>query len=191
MKQSRPQVPSFINYWKSPLGNAAFTCYTIVSLSTFDALRFVHRNKRSLRRRLLLFRLTGPKKKNQLYTFALQFTNISPLKAILLNMATHLQLPYWGRNQNINPVQKLKATLSVRYRTSKREAVPTAALLSTTMKKFIVFILVLSLLIAAEYYFLTEFFTQKRVTIIACTLSVIVGCLFYLTRFFRRSYISP
>ena len=59
------------------------------------------------------------------------------------------------------------------------------------MKKFIVFIVILSLLIAAEYYFLIEFLTQKRIPVIAGTLLVIVGCLYYLTRFFKQSYFSP
>jgi hypothetical protein len=87
-------------------------------------------------------------------------------------------------------VQKPKTTSLIRNLSRDRVVVPTAVFLSTAMKKFIVFILVLSLLIAAEYYFLTELFTQKRAAVIACTLLVIVGCLIYLTRFFKRSYIS-
>jgi hypothetical protein len=87
-------------------------------------------------------------------------------------------------------VKKPKTTVFIRYRNSNSTVVPAAAFISTTMKKFIVFILVLSLLIAAEYYFLTELFTQKRIAIIACTLLVIVGCLCYLTHFFKRSYFS-
>jgi hypothetical protein len=95
-----------------------------------------------------------------------------------------------GRNQNNYPVIKPKLFFSVYYRNSEREALSTAAFFSTDMKKFIVFILVLSLLIAAEYYFLTEFLTQKRIPVIAGTLLVIVGSLFYLTRFFKQTYIS-
>lgn len=79
---------------------------------------------------------------------------------------------------------------SDRHRNNKSAAFLTAAYLSTDMKRFIVFILVLSLLIAAEYYFLMEFFAQKRIAVIAGTLLLIVGCLYYLTRFFKRSYIS-
>jgi hypothetical protein len=88
-------------------------------------------------------------------------------------------------------VQKPRSTQSVRYRNVKREAVQTATLPSSTMKKFVVFILVLSMLIAAEYYFLTELFSQKRTSVLATTLVLIMGCLYYLTRFFKRSYISP
>jgi hypothetical protein len=80
---------------------------------------------------------------------------------------------------------------SVRYRISKREAAAAAAPFSATMKKFIVFILVLSLLIAAEYYVLTEFFTQKRPSVIGLSLMVVIGCLFFLSRFFKRSIVSP
>lgn len=47
------------------------------------------------------------------------------------------------------------------------------------------------MLIAAEYCFLTEFLTHKRIPVIIGTLVVIVGSLYYLTRFFKRSYISP
>jgi heme/copper-type cytochrome/quinol oxidase subunit 4 len=79
----------------------------------------------------------------------------------------------------------------IRSRKSKRTAaIPAASLFSTTMKKFIAFILVLSLLIVAEYYFLTEFFSQKRVSVIVVCLLVIVACLYGLTRFFKRSYFS-
>jgi hypothetical protein len=46
------------------------------------------------------------------------------------------------------------------------------------------------LLIVAEYYFLTEFFSQKRVSVIVVCLLVIVACLYGLTRFFKRSYFS-
>jgi hypothetical protein len=58
------------------------------------------------------------------------------------------------------------------------------------MKKFVAFILALSLLVTAEYYFLTEFFTHKRVAVIAVSLLVIIACLYSLTRFFRKSVIS-
>jgi hypothetical protein len=59
------------------------------------------------------------------------------------------------------------------------------------MKKFIVFILVLSLLIAAEYYVLTEFLTHKRLSVISSSLLVVIGCLFFLSRFFKQSVVSP
>lgn len=61
---------------------------------------------------------------------------------------------------------------------------------STTMKEFVVFILILSLLIAAEYYFFTEIFTHRRIAVIAVSLMVVLLCLFQLVRFFRRSFIS-
>jgi heme/copper-type cytochrome/quinol oxidase subunit 4 len=69
-------------------------------------------------------------------------------------------------------------------------AIPAAFPLSTAMKKFIVFILVLSLLIIAEYYFLTEFFTQRRVPVILICLMAIIGCLYGLSRFFSQRYFS-
>lgn len=61
---------------------------------------------------------------------------------------------------------------------------------STAMKEFIIFILVLSLLIAAEYYFFTEVFTHRRPAVITVSAVVILGCLFQLVRVFRRSVIS-
>ena len=86
---------------------------------------------------------------------------------------------------------KPKRIVSTHHRTTKGEAAGyAAALFSTTMKKFIFFILVLSMLIVAEYYFLTECFTHKRVPVIAVSLMVVVACLYGLTRFFKKSFIS-
>lgn len=65
-----------------------------------------------------------------------------------------------------------------------------ASLFPTTMKRFIVFIFLLSLLIVAEYYFLTEVFTQKRPLVISISLAVVAGCLYSLIRFFKRSVFS-
>jgi peptidoglycan hydrolase CwlO-like protein len=58
------------------------------------------------------------------------------------------------------------------------------------MKKFIVFIVLLSLLIVSEYYFLTEVFTQKRTWVLAVTLLVTLVCLYSLFRYFKRSLFS-
>ncbi|WP_121352363.1 hypothetical protein [Flavisolibacter nicotianae] len=58
------------------------------------------------------------------------------------------------------------------------------------MKKFLIFILILSLLIVSEYYFFTEIFTQKRIPVIAVTGLVILICLYRLIRIFKRSILS-
>ncbi len=55
------------------------------------------------------------------------------------------------------------------------------------MKKFLVFIFFLFLLIAAEYYFLTEIFTQKRLPVLSGSLVLIVVCMVVFVRFFRKS----
>lgn len=152
---------------------------------------YFQRSKRSLHRRLLLFNLTKQKLPGLLSIFALQTTNILPCKGNLLKHCTLLQIYYWRRNQNFCPVVKPKADVSLRHCTSKRVAVPeTALFFSTTMKKFVVFILVLSALIVSEYYFLTEFFTQKRLPVITASLLVILLSLYILVRFFKRSVIS-
>jgi hypothetical protein len=88
-------------------------------------------------------------------------------------------------------VIKLKDIVSTRQRLNKRAAVTkTASLFPNTMKKFLVFILILSLLIVSEYYFFTEIFTQKRPLVIAVSAVVIAACLYRLIRFFKRSFIS-
>ena len=69
-------------------------------------------------------------------------------------------------------------------------AVNAAALFPSTMKKFIVFILLLSLLVVSEYFFLTEIFSQKRVPVLAGTLLVTLSCLYSLFRYFKRSVLS-
>ncbi|MBB1286702.1 hypothetical protein HRH25_20145 [Flavisolibacter sp. BT320] len=58
------------------------------------------------------------------------------------------------------------------------------------MKRFVVFIVLLSLLIVGEYYFLTEVITQKRGWVIGGSLLVSVVCLYFLIRFYKRSIIS-
>jgi hypothetical protein len=55
------------------------------------------------------------------------------------------------------------------------------------MKKFIIFILLLSLLVVSEYFFLTEMFSEKRVPVLVGTLLVTVACLYSLFRYFKRS----
>lgn len=77
-------------------------------------------------------------------------------------------------NQNNNRASRLHGSLSF----------------SKAMKEFIVFILILSLLIAAEYYFFTEIFTHRRIAVIGISLAVVLLCLYQLVRFFRRSFIS-
>ena len=59
------------------------------------------------------------------------------------------------------------------------------------MKKFLVFILVLALLIASEYYFLTELFSQKRVVILSTSLLGIFVCIYALIKFFKKNILSP
>ena len=74
---------------------------------------------------------------------------------------------------------------------SKRPAAAKAAsLFPSNMKKFLAFILILSLLIVSEYYFFTEIFTQKRVAILVVSALVILLCLYRLIRIFKRSFIS-
>ena len=65
-----------------------------------------------------------------------------------------------------------------------------AYFLTNTMRRFVVFIILLSLLIVGEYYFLTEVITHKRVWVIAGSLLVSVICLYFLIRFYKRSIIS-
>lgn len=80
---------------------------------------------------------------------------------------------------------------SVRHRTHKKAGRLYGSPFSTgTMKKFLVFILLLTLLVAAEYYFFTEIFTQKRPLIIVLSLAAMLACLYQLVRFFKRSFIS-
>jgi hypothetical protein len=89
------------------------------------------------------------------------------------------------------PVHKMKTIESIRYRITKVQAVENAAaFFSITMKKFFVFILVLSSMVVAEYYFLTEIFMQRRFSVIAISLAVILLALLILVRFFKRSFVS-
>jgi len=59
--------------------------------------------------------------------------------------------------------------------------------LLSNMKKFVIFILTLFLLIACEYYLLTEMFTQKRLPVIAGTLTGVLLCVFVFLRFFKKT----
>ena len=59
--------------------------------------------------------------------------------------------------------------------------------LLSNMKKFVIFILTLLLLIACEYYLLTEMFTQKRLPVIAGTLAGVLLCVFVFLRFFKKT----
>ena len=65
-----------------------------------------------------------------------------------------------------------------------------AALLFLNMKKFVIFIFALALLIASEYYLLTELFTQKRLPVIAGSFITVLLCIFVFLRFFKKS-VSP
>ena len=87
---------------------------------------------------------------------------------------------------------KSKAVTAVRNQTNNRTVSGETAsfFLPGNMKRFLVFILLLSLLITAEYYFLTEMFTQKRPLILAASLLVVILCLYRLIRFFKRSVFS-
>ena len=58
------------------------------------------------------------------------------------------------------------------------------------MKKIIIFIVALFLLIASEYYFLTEVFTQKRIPAMAGSFTLILCCIFIFLRFFKKTVIS-
>ncbi|HZH64469.1 MAG TPA: hypothetical protein VEY10_06200 [Flavisolibacter sp.] len=58
------------------------------------------------------------------------------------------------------------------------------------MKKFIIFIIALFLLIASEYYLLTELFTQKRVPVVAGASAVVLLCIFIFLRFFKKAVLS-
>ena len=88
-------------------------------------------------------------------------------------------------------MSKPKTIVSASNRTNKRAAATNAAsLFSNSMKQFIVFIFLLTLLIVAEYYFLTEVFTQKRLFVVAGSLAIVLGCLYSLIRFFKRSVFS-
>jgi ABC-type uncharacterized transport system permease subunit len=88
-------------------------------------------------------------------------------------------------------VIKIKPIVSVRKQNSERAAAAVAVpLFTNTMKRFLIFIILLSLLIVGEYYFLTEIFTQKRVLVIAGSLVVAILCVYLLIRFYKRSVIS-
>jgi hypothetical protein len=58
------------------------------------------------------------------------------------------------------------------------------------MKKFVIFIIALFLLIASEYYLLTELFTQKRIPVVAASFAVVLFCIFIFLRFFKKTVIS-
>jgi uncharacterized BrkB/YihY/UPF0761 family membrane protein len=94
-------------------------------------------------------------------------------------------------NQNTYPVIKPRHNLfATRDRKQERAATITATFLTNTMKRFVVFIVLLGLLIMGEYYFLTEVITQKRGWVIVASLLVSVICLYFLIRFYKRSIIS-
>ncbi|MDQ3277952.1 MAG: hypothetical protein M3Q06_06485 [Bacteroidota bacterium] len=86
---------------------------------------------------------------------------------------------------------KTEPTVSVRKQKSKEAAAVLASShLTNTMKRFLIFIILLSLLIVGEYYFLTEMFTQKRPGVIAGSLGIAILCVYFLVRFYKRSIIS-
>lgn len=55
------------------------------------------------------------------------------------------------------------------------------------MKRFLFFLTALLLLIASEYYFLTEVFTRKRLPVVIASLACVALCIFVFLRFFRKS----
>jgi hypothetical protein len=88
-------------------------------------------------------------------------------------------------------MNKPQRIVSIGNQNSKRVSRSYGSLsFSTNMKDFLVFVLILSLLIAAEYYFFTEIFTQRRVVVIVISLTVVLLSIYQLVRFFRRSFIS-
>lgn len=55
------------------------------------------------------------------------------------------------------------------------------------MRKFFVFISSLAVLITAEYYFLTEIFSQKRLPVLVISLLLVLLCILVFIRFFKKS----
>ncbi|HVF98155.1 MAG TPA: hypothetical protein VM871_12570, partial [Flavisolibacter sp.] len=56
--------------------------------------------------------------------------------------------------------------------------------------KFLFFLLTLFLLIAAEYYFLTEIFARKRLPVIVGSITCVLFCIFIFLRFFKKSVVA-
>ncbi|NTS43172.1 hypothetical protein HRG84_19975 [Flavisolibacter sp. BT320] len=75
-------------------------------------------------------------------------------------------------------------------RNPNKERAAAAIVATNTMKRFVVFIVLLSFFIIGEFYFLTELITQKRIWVIGVSLLLTVTCLYLLIRFFKHSLIS-
>lgn len=58
------------------------------------------------------------------------------------------------------------------------------------MKKLLIFVGATVFLIAAEYFFLTEVFTCRRLPVIAGSLLVVILCIVIFLRFFKASVTS-
>ena len=58
------------------------------------------------------------------------------------------------------------------------------------MKKFILFILFISLLILSEYYFFVEVFSEKRVAVLLPSLVLMILSLFGIFRFAKRNILK-
>ncbi len=58
------------------------------------------------------------------------------------------------------------------------------------MKKFLVFILFLTVLIVAEYYFFTEMFAQKRILVLLPSLLVMILSIYAIFRFAKKDIIN-
>jgi hypothetical protein len=59
------------------------------------------------------------------------------------------------------------------------------------MKKFLIFIFLLTVLIVAEYYFFIEMFSQKRAVILLPGLLVMGLSIYAIFRFAKKNIINP
>lgn len=59
------------------------------------------------------------------------------------------------------------------------------------MKKFMVFILFLTLLIVAEYYFFVELFSQRRMLVLLPGLMLMGGAILGIFRFAKKTILAP
>jgi hypothetical protein len=55
------------------------------------------------------------------------------------------------------------------------------------MKRFLLFILFLTVLIAAEYYFFTELFSEKRLAVLLPSLLIMAVSIFGIFRFAKKT----
>lgn len=167
-------------------------CVTLRLPFCFGKPQFVRRFDWRLHRRLFLFSLTVTHQPRQRSIFAV--SDEYPIHEKTANRetaASQFAGTLMGSQPKQTSVKEPVEIVSTRRETSRRAAkTKVASLLPDTMKKFLIFILILSLLIVSEYYFFTEIFTQKRIPVIAVTGIVILLCLYRLIRIFKRSIVS-